>query len=271
MREKLNYIYGGAFFLLLVLVFWFFSNPRHTQQVQAGFLGMISPFLKQGSGLQRKYTDVRRGLKTLDELEDEVKRLRIANKDLSATNQMLRGLESENNRLRNALGYQNKKLFQLMPARIIARDASTWYRKIVIDRGAAELIKPDMAVLTPEGLIGKTTAVSEHSSEVVLIADETCRVSATVEGAQGIVQGERATGTGIPVIGLGFLSKQASLTPGMNVQTSGVGGVFPSGVSIGQISEFKVGPLNGYATIKPAVDLSSIEDVFVVVGDKKPN
>ena len=219
-RDRLNYVYGASFFVLLGLVFWFFSNPRHAQQVQAGFLGLISPFLKQGSGLQKKYSGLREGMKTLTQLEGEVKQLRVANKELSATNQMLRGLEAENNRLRGSLGYREHSVFQLMPARIIARDPSTWYQKIIIDRGSEELIEDDMPVLTPEGLIGKTTVVSKHSCEVLLITDENCKVSALVEGAvqaggarvQGIVKGERAIGQGQPVIGLGFLAKQANLT-----------------------------------------------------------
>ena len=277
MKERLNYVYGAVFFVLLVVVFWFFSNPRHTQQVQAGFLGLISPFLKQGSGLQKKYSGLREGIKTLDQLEGEVKRLRVANKELSATNQMLRGLEAENNRLRGSLGYRERAVFQLMPARIIARDPSTWYQKIIIDRGKAELIENDMPVLTPEGLIGKTTVVSEHSCEVLLVTDENCRVSALVEGAvqaggarvQGIVKGERASGQGQPAVGLGFLSKQANLHKGMNVYTSGVGGVFPAGVPLGVIDEFRVRELDAYATLTPAVELSNIEDVFVVVGETK--
>jgi len=274
-KDKLNYIIGGGFFLVLIGVFVFFSSPVRTQRVQAGFLGMISPFLKQGSGLQKKYTGLREGLRTLEQLDGEVKRLRVANKELSATNQMLRGLEAENNRLRNSLGYQEKAVFQLMPARIIARDASTWYQKIVIDRGKAELIEPDMPVLTPEGLVGKTTVVGEHSSQVVLISDENCRVSASIEGTreQGIVKGERAAGAGMPAIGLGFLSKQAVKTKtvriGANVFTSGVGGVFPYGVMIGKVRELKERELDGYATLTPAVDFSAIEDVFVVVGETK--
>ena len=276
-RDRLNYVYGAAFFVLLGVVFWFFSNPRHTQQVQAGFLGLISPFLKQGSGLQKKYSGMREGLKTLAQLEGEVKQLRVANKELSATNQMLRGLEAENNRLRGSLGYREHSVFQLMPARIIARDPSTWYQKIIIDRGSEELIEDDMPVLTPEGLIGKTTVVSKHSCEVLLITDENCKVSALVEGAvqaggarvQGIVKGERAVGQGQPLVGLGFLSKQANLRPGLNVYTSGVGGVFPAGVPVGVVGEFKVRDLDSYATITPAADLSNIEDVFVVVGETK--
>ena len=183
----------------------------------------------------------------------------------------LRGLETENNRLRNALGYRERAVFQLMPARIIARDASTWYNTIKIDRGSAELIEPDMPVLTEEGLVGKTTIVSEHAAVVLLISDENCRVSTTVEGTreQGIVKGERTSHTGQPIISLNFLSKRADLKPGQRVITSGVGGVFPSGILIGAVKEFKERELDGYATIVPAVDLSTIEDVFVVVGDSK--
>jgi rod shape-determining protein MreC len=272
MKERLNYIFGGAAVVLLIIVFWFFSNPRRTQQVQAGFLGLISPFLKQGSSVQRYYVTKKEGLRRLDDLESEVKQLRIANKELSATNQGLRKLEEENNKLRTALGYRERAVFMLMPARIIARDSSTWYQKIIIDRGKEEGIEEDQAVLTESGLVGKTTGViSAHSAQVILISDENCRVSATVEGTreQGIVKGERATTGGIPTIGIGFLSKQANLRPGMSVYTSGVGGVFPYGVMIGQVRDFKVRELDGYATITPAVDLSTIEDVFVVVSDTK--
>lgn len=271
-KERLNYIVGGASIVLLALVFWFFANPRRTQQVQAGFLGLISPFLKQGSSLQRYYVTKKEGLKKLDDLESEVAQLRIANQKLSATNQALRNLETEVNQLRNALGYRERAAFLLMPARIIARDASTWYQKITIDRGSKEGIEPDQAVLTESGLVGKTTStISDHSAVVILISDENCRVSATVEGTreQGIVKGERAITGQIPGIGLAFLSKQANLKPGMNVYTSGVGGVFPSGVEIGKVREFKARELDGYAYITPAVDLSTIEDVFVVVSDKK--
>ncbi|HET6406520.1 MAG TPA: rod shape-determining protein MreC [Chthoniobacteraceae bacterium] len=279
MKERLNYIFGGTAVVLLIAVFWFFSNPRRTQQVQAGFLGLISPFLKQGSSIQRYYVTKKEGLKRLDDLESEVKALRISNKELSATNQGMRKLEEENNKLRNALGYRERAPFMLMPARIIARDSSTWYQKVIIDRGSEEGIEEDQAVLTESGLVGKTTGViSKHSAQVILMSDENCRVSAMIEGAvdqgrgtreQGIVKGERATTGGIPTIGIGFISKQANLKPGMNVYTSGVGGVFPYGVMIGQVRDFKVRELDGYATIQPAVDLSTIEDVFVVISDTK--
>lgn len=248
-------------------------SPHNMRRLQAGFLGMISPFLKTGSTLEKKYRDFREGLKTLEQLEAQNKALTIANKDLSATNQTLRGLEAENNRLRNALGYKERAVFKLVPARIIARDASSWYSSVTIDRGSAEGLKEDMPVLTEEGLVGKTKIVSEHSATVILIADENCRVAANVEGTrevvQGIVKGERTSSSSMPQISLNFLSKTANLQPGQKVYTSGVGGVFPAGALVGAVREFKMRELDGQATIVPAVDLTTLEDVFVVVSNRK--
>lgn len=260
-----------AFVVLAALVL--ILSPHNMRRVQSGFLGMISPFLKTGSSLEKKYKEFREGLKTLDQLEEENIRLKVTNKDLSATNQTLRGLEAENNQLRKALQYRERAVFTLKPARIIARDASTWYNKIIIDRGSADGLDKDgdQPVLTETGLVGKTTVVSDHSATVVLISDETCKVAANVEGTreQGIAKGERISSGSAPGIGLNFISKQANLKSGQNVYTSGAGGVFPSGVLIGQVKEFKARELDGHASLVPAVDLTTLEDVFVVIGRSK--
>ena len=268
-RNAIIAISVGVFLLLTSLVIA--MSPHKTRQVQAGFLGVISPFLKGGSSVEKKYREYREGLRTLDQLESENKRLLVANKDLSATNQTLRGLEAENNRLRNALKYRERATFKLMPARIIGRSPSTWYNEIRIDRGKDEGLDEDMPVLTEEGLVGKTTVVSSHTATVVLIADESCKVAANVEATreQGIVKGERNSSNAIPTISLNFISKLANLQPGMKIYTTGMGGVFPSGVLIGAVKEYKVRELDGYATVVPAVDLTTLEDVFVVVSNEK--
>jgi rod shape-determining protein MreC len=231
---------------------------------------MISPFLRTGSALEQKVRAFREGLKSLEQLERQNKELLVQNKELKAINQTLRDQERENNRLRAALQYRQRSSFKLIPARIIARDSSTWWKTVQIDRGTADGVTLDMPVLTESGLVGKTTTVSENAATVLLIADENCKVAATVEGTheQGIVKGERTSTTSMPEISLTFLSKNAGLKPGQKVYTSGVGGVYPPGVFIGAIREFRVRELDGFATIVPAVDLTTLEDVFVVVGRK---
>ena len=245
-------------------------NPRNTIKVQSVFLGIISPFFKTGSSLQVRITNYRAQLKKLVELEQDNKMLVTRNRELETTNQTLRGLEEENNRLRRAIGYEERSVFQLIPARIIARDAGSWWNTVKIDRGFDDGVDPDMPVLTEDGLVGKTTVVAKNVSTVLLIADENCKVAATVEGTreQGIVMGERTSTPAIPEISLNYLTKNADLKPGQKVYTSGVGGVYPSGVEVGVIKDFKVRELDGRATIIPTVDLTTLQDVFIVVGKK---
>ncbi|MDQ6859776.1 MAG: rod shape-determining protein MreC [Verrucomicrobiota bacterium] len=260
-----------ALLIFAAVVGYFLSfGPDSTRNLQSGFYQMISPFLSTGSGLEQQITAMRKGLKTLEELEKENQGLRVENRSLKATNQALRDVEHDVNRLRVALNYREKSVFKLVPAEIVTRETSTWWRTVTINRGKEDGVQGDMPVVTEEGLVGKTTTVSESISVVLLISDENCRVAASIEGSreQGIVQGERVAGALTPLLDLNFLSKQANLQPGQKVYTSGVGGVFPSGLLIGAVKEYKVRELDSQARLQPAVDLSKLEDVFVVTGRK---
>ncbi|MEP6809329.1 MAG: rod shape-determining protein MreC [Chthoniobacterales bacterium] len=253
-----------------ILGYFLTFGPESTRKLQAGFYQIISPFLTTGSSLEKQITSVRTGLKSLEDLEKDNAQLRVDNRALNATNQALRDVEREVNRLRLALAYRERSVFKLVPAEIVTRDASTWWRTVTINRGKEDGIETDMAVVTDQGLVGKTTTVSDTISIVLLVSDENCRVAANIEGSreQGIVSGERVAGALTPLLNLNFLSKQADLKPGQKVYSSGVGGVFPSGLLIGMIKEFKVRDLDGQARLLPAVDLAKLEDVFVVTGRK---
>jgi rod shape-determining protein MreC len=253
-----------------ILGYFLSFGAESTRKFQAAVYQLIAPFLRSGSGLQKQITSVRSGLKTLEELEKENTGLKVENRELRATNQGLRDVEREVNRLRHALNYRERSVFKLVPAVVVTRDSSTWWHTMTVNRGKEDGIETDMAVVTDEGLVGKTTTVASNISIVLLVSDENCRVAATVEGTreQGIVSGERVT-TGItPSLYLNFLSKQADLKPGQKVYTSGMGGVFPSGLPIGMVKSFRVRELDGQAQLTPAMDLSHLEDVFIVTGRK---
>jgi rod shape-determining protein MreC len=251
-----------------VLGYFLSFGPETTQKFKTGVYRMLAPFLTGGSGIKKQITSVRSGLKSLDELEHENTALNVENRELRATNQGLRDVEHEVNRLRHALNYRERSVFKLVAAEVIARDSSSWWRTLTINRGKNDAIETDMPVVTDVGMVGKTTTVSDTISVVLLISDENCRVAASVEGSreQGIVSGERVTGGLTPLLDLNFLSKQADLKPGQKVYTSGVGGVFPSGLFLGAVKNFRVRELDGQAQLTPAVELSHLEDVFVVTG-----
>jgi len=260
-----------ALVVFVVVVGYLVSlNTEATRNLQASVYQRLAPFFTTGSGLQKQITSVRSGLKSLEDLERENQGLRVENRSLRATNGALRDVEREVNRLRQALAYRERSAFKLVPAEVVTRDSSTWWRTVTINRGKDDKIEPDMPVVTDEGLIGKTTTVSKNISVVLLLSDENCRVASSVEGTreQGIVSGERVTGGMTPALNLNFLTKQANLQPGQRAVTSGVGGVFPVGLAVGTVKSFRVRELDGQAQLTPSVDLAKLEDVFVVTGRK---
>jgi rod shape-determining protein MreC len=260
-----------ALLIFAAILGYFLSfGAESTRKLQAGFYQIVSPFLTTGSSLEKQITAMKTGMQTLEELEKDNSSLKVENRSLKATNQALRDVEHEVNRLRTALNYRERSVFKLVPAEIVTRDSSTWWRTVTINRGKEDGVESDMPVVTDEGLVGKTTTVSANISVVLLVSDENCRVAASVEGTreQGIISGERVTGGLTPMLNLNFLSKQANLKPGQKAYTSGVGGVFPSGLLIGVVKDFRVRELDGQAKLTPGVDLSHLEDVFVVTGRK---
>src|SRR4051812_545671 len=132
-------------------------GPDSTRGIQSSAYQLVAPFLTKGSGLQKQITSVRTGLKSLEEMEKENSGLQVENRELKATNKALRDVEHEVNRLRHALNYRDRSVFKLVPAEILTRDSSTWWRTVTINRGKEDGVDIDMPVVTDQGLVGKTT------------------------------------------------------------------------------------------------------------------
>src|SRR5881392_2483142 len=96
-----------------ILGYFLSFGPDSTRKFQAGIYQLIAPFLTSGSGLQKRITSVRSGLKSLEEMERENTTLQVENRELRATNQALRDVEREVNRLRHALSYKERSVFKL--------------------------------------------------------------------------------------------------------------------------------------------------------------
>lgn len=267
--QKLN-ILLVVIAVLIVLVLTLVGTGA-MQGMQSGFLSFASPFLKTGSAVTQGFDSMGKGLKTLEELQVDNRRLETENKELRALNQILRDTEEQNNKLRLALDYRERSVFRLVAAQVISRDASTWWNTIKINRGFEDGVEPPMTVITDIGLVGKVMTVSKNEAVILLVTDENCKVGAYVEGTRekGIVSGLRVQDSLRGDLQMTFLSRQANLQPGQRIYTAGVDeGVFPAGLLIGEVEKFEERELDGYAFAKPSVDFSTLADVFVIVGVK---
>jgi rod shape-determining protein MreC len=264
--SKFNLLLLGLALIAVVLVI-LIGSPG-AREAHSTFFDAASPLLKSGASVREQFGAVGQGLKTLEELEAENRQLLIDNRQMRARLQVLEGLKEENDNLRDALGFVRRTDLRLLAGRVVSRDASTWWNNIRINRGFEDGVEVDMPVITEEGLVGKVVAVSKNLSTVMLVSDENCRVGAQVEGTRerGIVQGRRLSTHPQGELELNFLNKGAPIEPGAKVLTAGVeGGVFPPDLLVGEVVSFRTRELDGQALIRPAVDLSSIRDVFIIV------
>ena len=105
-----------------ILGYFLSFGPETTQKFKTSVYRLLAPFLTGGSGIEKQITSVRSGLKSHDELEHGNATLNVENRELRATNQGLRDIEHEVNRLRHALNYRERSVFKLVAAEVIARD-----------------------------------------------------------------------------------------------------------------------------------------------------
>jgi rod shape-determining protein MreC len=265
-----------AVIVSLLAVYLMLLGTGGAKKVQTVVMSWLSPFQRTGTVVQESLGAVGKGLKSLDELEADNRKLTRENKELRAANQILSDMQAENHKLREALDYRGHSDFRLVPAQIIARDASTWWSTVTINRGFEDGVDDGsmggipMTIITDEGLVGKMMTAGKNESKVVLVTDENCKIGAYVEGTRekGIVSGVRVQEGGKPELQMNFLSRNANLKPGQGVYTQGVGAVFPPGLLIGKVKSFKARELDGQAIIEPKVDFSTLADVFVIAGPK---
>ena len=177
----------------------------------------------------------------------------------------------ENARLRDQLGIVRQYPWKLKPARVVARDPANWWRTIKIDRGSRDGVVTNAPVVNGDGLVGRVSEVGFAQSQVVLVGDLDCRVSVLVGDEKSREQGMIAPDSSSPLddtlVDLNFLSRNSKLLPGQLVVTSGQGGVFPKGIVVGQIADFRsVGyELYKKAFVRLAVKMNRLEEVWVLM------
>lgn len=257
-----------ALLLFLAGTVWSLTRSDATvRHIQKNYYVAISPFLKSGSNMETKASLF---LKEYEHSEAWKTRYELAKEELDKKRMevaQLRKIEAENARLSAALQFKQEAPFHVLAAKIIRRQPSTWWRTVTINRGENHGVTAQLPVLAPAGLVGKLDAPSKDTSTVILLTDEKCRVSTKVDGTPevGILSGQRGQVGSSPALRLSFLSKDASIKPGMLVYTTGRGGLFPPDILLGTITSFDPGPLYGEALVKPAVDFAALQTVFVKI------
>jgi rod shape-determining protein MreC len=199
----------------------------------------------------------------------ENERMHQALKEATARINQCREIEHSNQRLRSLLDFQMTIKQKMLPAEVIGKDPSPWFKSVIIDKGRADGVVKGLPVVIPEGIVGQVTTVSAHYAKVLLIIDQNNAVDALVQRsrARGIV-----TGTSDGQCVFKYVLRQDDVAVGDILIASGLDGVFPKGLRIGAVAGVG-GPLSGIfqdVTVSPVVDFQTLEEVLVVLNPRRP-
>lgn len=238
--------------------------PERAEIIRQISLTCLKPILVVSQGVSHAFTETGRKMvefwnvyKVHDDLVGRIDQLEgeLVEKE---------ELKKENQRLRELLQFKKEVPGKTLPARVIGRDLVLWRRTIVIDKGSTSGVKRRMAVVNAKGLVGRVIEVAPFSARVILLLDPESRVSGILQESRdlGVVEGD-----GSSLLRVTHLDRESSVKVGDRILSSGLGEVYPKGIPIGQVEMVgteKEG-LELYATVRPFVNFSKLEEVLCVI------
>ncbi|WP_336824450.1 rod shape-determining protein MreC [Sporosarcina sp. USHLN248] len=211
---------------------------------------------------------------TLDKIDgilntyEENKHLKARLKEYASTQTELTDVKVENDRLRAIIGKEeNLRNYNPIHATVISRNPDQWEEKLVIDKGSIAGVELNMAVITADGLIGKVVLVSKTTSTVELLSTENknFRVAAVIPGKEAVFGLIEGYDTERGELIMKRIDSNFEVEVGQKVESSGLGGIFPKGLLIGEVTEVSTDDfgLTKLAYIKPAADFGMLDHVMV--------
>jgi len=261
--------------ILLGLPFLFLhsnlKDPSRLNSFDRVVLKLSTPIQYVSAMVARTVSDMWGSYIYLVDVRAENEILKMENQRLRKLNQAANQLQLENVQLRSMLEFKETSKHRLLAAQVIGKDTSPYFKvlRITIDRGTAK-VKPGMAVVTNEGLVGQVEATWDTYSDVLLAVDPKSSIDVIIERnkSRGLLKG---TGDSSRYeCKIEYLLKTDEVQIGDKVVTSGMDRQFPEGVEVGKVSKIKKREFGLFQEVwvQPTVDFSRVKDVFVMVADE---
>lgn len=264
-----------AIALVLVVLAVALKKDRNLNPIEKGAKDIGTVMLKIAKSPFDFINDKVKENKEKEDLYKKYKQLKNKEAQTSAIIAQNENLKAEVKKLKSTLDLKtvlSDKVY--LNATVVSRNVGYWYEEVTIDKGSKNGLEKDMAVVVPTGLIGKTTMVSNYSSVVKLLSNDSMsdKISVKIKVKDDYVYGliskyDSKTNT-YTVEGI---SQNVSIDKGADVVTTGMGNVFPSGLMIGKVKGVTTDnfDLSKVVEVKSSVDFNSID--YVTVLKRKSN
>lgn len=267
MNKKKNGKIGIIITIIIIILLVILSNTEinNLSFAENAINTIIMPIQNGLTYLKNKISGNTAFFTNIDELKKENNELKETNSKLEQSLRELEIMKAENETLKEYLNLTEKySTYTTIPSYIISKDTSNYNNILVINVGKKDGIEPNMTVIGDKGLVGHVISVTESTAKVQTIISTSNTVSSTLSTSRdnivcrGTLNNNELKAT--------YISTYATVVEGENVETSGMGGIYPKGIHIGTVKQV-VNTKNitdRYAIITPAVDFNKLETVLVI-------
>ena len=264
-RNRVVLTSGSLLLISLLLLSAGSRERRRSDPVAGAVLDGMRPLQATVAAGFDALTRVWRSYIALVGVKQENERLRLRVLELEQEATRIAEIEQTDQRLAELLRFRSTLEGDTVAAQIIGRDPLPWFGTVTINRGEADGVRKNMAVLSPFGVVGQTMTTGARSARVLLLTDHNSGIDAVVQRsrARGIIEGALDGGCVMK-----YVKREEDVEVGDTIVTSGLDGIFPRGVTVGEVTHVTRGTrgLLQVADVKPATPLERIEEVLVVRG-----
>ena len=186
-----------------------------------------------------------------------------------AKNSQYNEIELSNQRLRKLLNFKETTTSKILAAEVISVDPSSWFKAVIIDKGSSDGVERGLPVVIRQGIAGQVVDVSSRYSKIMLIIDRNSSVDALVQRtrARGIIKGEATAGQCL----FKYVLRKDDVRVGDTIVASGLDGVFPKGLPIGDVKEVVRRNSGVFQEVRvvPYIDFEKLEEVLVILNPPK--
>jgi rod shape-determining protein MreC len=238
------------------------TRNNNVRLIRVWTVALCDPFQRTLRGALNASTQAWKTYRGLWHAQQENQELHLLLVAAQSQVQRLSEQAAETQRLRALLDLRNQLTFQTVAAEVIASGPGENSNSIYIDKGSDSGLTADLAVITPQGIIGKILTVFPHTSHVLLISDPASGVGVLLAQSriQGVLKGGERN-----LCEVHYVMNEEPVQPGEALVTSGLDQIYPKGLPVGTVAQTSEGNIYKKILVKPAVDLSRLETVLVVL------
>lgn len=261
------FVLFSLFILFLLVLLGSATNSRFGifHQLTLETLGPLQGFLTKVSLSTTRFVDK---YVTLWNLQGENRQLRL---ELATYHELLdeyREAYARNRYLEAELEFKKRETFPALMARVVGKDPSFWFQTLIVDRGKNDGVVRGMVARNFRGVVGQVLQVSDNYSKILLANAPSSAIDAIVQKnrVRGILKGAGEQG-----YVLRYVLKNGDVSVGDRIVTAGIGGVFPSGITLGTVSRVHAQRRGMFLEIevKPAVDFSRLESLYINLSEEQ--